>query len=231
MSLIRIEKYIADITALTRKQVKQKISKNCVKVNGEILKKSVKVDPEKDKILLDDALLKYEKYQYFMFNKPAGFVCANFDKTDSTIFDISGLERNKYFSFGRLDKDTEGLLIISNDGKLCHDLLSPKNKIPKKYFVKVDKDFGSKILNHKDPIHLSDCVIKDYVFDFVDDRTCFLTIYEGKFHQIKKMMSYFGLNVIYLKRISFGKLSLDFDLKPGEIKKLSLEEVELLKQK
>ncbi|WP_406617328.1 pseudouridine synthase [Mycoplasmopsis adleri] len=231
MPLVRIEKYIADITGISRNEIKNKISKKAIKVNDQIITKSIKINIEKDQVKLDNVLLKYEKYHYFMFNKPAGFVCANEDNNDATIFDILKLDKDKYFSFGRLDKDTEGLLIISNDGLMCHKLLSPKYHVAKKYFVEVDKPFSEEFKNSHPDIKLDeDTIIKNYEYELIDNKHCFLTIYEGKFHQVKKMLGHFGYAVLYLKRVQIGKLKLDNNLAKGAIRKLSEEEVLLMQE-
>ncbi|MGV2393158.1 UNVERIFIED_CONTAM: pseudouridine synthase [Campylobacter lari] len=147
MAQTRIEKYLTSVLDLSRSEIKKILGKKLVKVNDKIVQNGYKIDIEKDIIKVNNEVVKYEKFQYFMFNKPAGFICANSDDYDATVFDIVGLNKDKYFTFGRLDKDTEGLLIISNDGQMCHKLLCPKNHVPKKYFVKVDRIFNEKILN------------------------------------------------------------------------------------
>ena len=231
MQQIRIEKYIGDITTLSRKAIKLKIKQSSIKVNGIVINQLIKINPNKDVVELDNSILKYEEFQYYMFNKPQGFITANSDWYNSTIFDILGLKRDKFFAFGRLDKDTEGLLIISNDGQMCHNLLSPKNHVPKKYLVKVDKKLDSPILLNQLPIQIDDFLVENYKFELLNDKNCFLTIYEGKFHQVKKMFGSLGYNVVFLKRVQFGKLSLDPNLKIGSLKKLTPEEIDLMQQK
>ncbi|VEU75099.1 16S rRNA pseudouridine synthase [Mycoplasmopsis maculosa] len=231
MSKIRVEKYISDILEYSRSDIKKLISKKRLKVNEKIVEKGYKIDPYLDKVYIDNKEIKYEKFRYYMFNKPSGFVCANKDDNEAVVFDILNLNKDKYFTFGRLDKDTEGLLIISNDGQMSHKLLSPKNHVPKKYFVKTDKPFPNELINFKDSFIFSDGTkIDKYKFEFIDNKSCYLTIYEGKFHQIKKMMGVFNLGVIYLKRVMFGKLSLDPNLKLGEIRQLSEEEIKLMQE-
>ncbi|WP_406615816.1 pseudouridine synthase [Mycoplasmopsis hyopharyngis] len=232
MKQIRIEKYIAENTTLSRNAIKSKLKQKAIKVNGQIINRLIKINPNKDVVELDNCVIKYEEFQYYMFNKPVGFITANNDWYNATIFDILGLKRDKFFAFGRLDKDTEGLLIISNDGQMCHNLLSPKNHVPKKYLVKVDKKLDSQILFQHLPIKINEeFVVEKYKFEQIDDKNCYLTIYEGKFHQVKKMFGVLGYNVLFLKRIEFGKLALDPNLKIGSIKKLSPEEIALMQQK
>lgn len=232
MKQIRIEKYISENTTLSRNAIKIKLKQKAIKVNGQVINQLIKINPNKDVVELDNSIVKYEQFQYYMFNKPSGFITANSDWYNATIFDILGLKKDKFFAFGRLDKDTEGLLIISNDGKMCHTLLSPKNHIPKKYLVKVDKKLDSEILNQHLPIKINqDFLVQDYHFEKIDDKNCYLTIYEGKFHQVKKMFGALGYNVLFLKRIQFGNLVLDPNLKIGSIKKLNEEEIALMQQK
>ncbi|MBZ4203722.1 pseudouridine synthase [Mycoplasma tauri] len=232
MKKIRIEKYIGDLTSLTRSEIKEKIKNKAIKINEKIINKSCQIDTSKDSVYLDGELLKYEQFQYYIFNKPSGFVCANYDSRDATIFDILPLSREKFFSYGRLDKDTEGLLLISNDGNFGHQLLSPKNKIPKKYFVKVAQSIdNNEIMQNKMPIIIDkDFIIDNYIYEKIDKKSCFITIYEGKFHQVKKMFGSIGNSVEYLKRVQFGSLKLDASLKLSQIRKLTKDEIQMLKQ-
>ncbi|AZG68411.1 rRNA pseudouridine synthase [Mycoplasma struthionis] len=232
MMKIRIEKVIASLYPYTRAEIKDLIKKGLIKVNNEIIKKPINIDTEKDLVYFDNELIKYKEFYYYMFNKPAGYICANYDKYESTIFDILDLDNRQYFAYGRLDKDTEGLLIISNDGKLGHYLLSPKHKVAKKYYLKVNKEFTENIKTYTKPIKIGeDEFIKDYQFEFIDDFSAYLTIYEGKFHQVKRMLEFFNYEVIYLKRLSFGNLVLDKKLKLGEIRELNQDEIEILKSR
>jgi len=235
--MIRLDKYLKDMGVGTRKEVKEYIRKKLVKVNDIIIKNDdYKVNEEKDIVTFNDEIIKYEKYVYLMLNKPSGVVSATFDNKDKTIIDlINGYRHLDLFPFGRLDKDTEGLLIISNDGKLAHDLLSPKKHVDKKYYVEVEGILNdSDILSFKEGITIDDELCKPAILEIIESNKiskCYVTISEGKYHQIKRMFESINKKVIYLKRITFGNISLDENLKLGEYRKLTEEEIELLKQK
>ncbi|WP_369085907.1 pseudouridine synthase [Metamycoplasma spumans] len=232
MAKIRLEKYIADVTSLTRKEIKKIMDEGYVTVNGEIIRRSTSVNID-DEICLYDEILKYEKYKYYMLNKPAGYITANHDYHEATIFDLlPELRSEKLFAYGRLDKDTEGIILISNDGVLGHKLLNPKYHVKKTYFVKVDKPFNDNIKNHfPKPIKIGEGeIVNDYKFDFISEDQCLLEISEGKFHQVKRMLEFFEYDVTYLKRIKFGPLKLDNDLDLGDIRPLTEEEIKLLKE-
>ncbi|AIA29281.1 16S rRNA uridine-516 pseudouridylate synthase [Mycoplasmopsis californica HAZ160_1] len=228
---IRIDRYLANATQYSRSQIHSLIKQKRVKINENTVKKIINIDLEIDQIFLDDKLVFYEEFSYFLLNKPAGFVCANIDNIHKTIFDLIDLDRNVFFSVGRLDKDTEGVLIITNDGKWANWVLKPKNHVPKVYKVIVDKDFDERIRTYREPIEIEGYSVKKYKFEFSDStRECLLTIFEGKFHQVKQMMRYFGYKVVYLQRIKFGNLVLPENLAKGEYIKLSNEEIEQLKE-
>ncbi|WP_029608444.1 pseudouridine synthase [Mycoplasma simbae] len=226
---MRIDKYLAHASEYSRSQIHSLVKKGRVQINGITVTKVVNIDPDVDKVYIVQNLIKYELYSVYLFNKPAGYICANFDANEPTIFDILNLDPNKYFSVGRLDKDTEGLLLITNNGKWSNWVLKPKNHVPKQYYVEVDFEFNEKILSWNDPIPISGHVVKDYEFKFLTSKTCLLTIYEGKFHQVKQMLKFFGYNVTYLKRISFGDLMLPNDLALGEKIKLENDQIKKLK--
>ncbi|MBU4692295.1 16S rRNA pseudouridylate synthase [Mycoplasma zalophi] len=227
---MRIEKFIADSLNISRTEIKKLINQKRIKVNNEIIKKSIQVT-ENDLVFIDDKQIIYEQYSYYMLHKPQGYICANYDNEHKTIFDLMNLNRDKFFSYGRLDKDTEGLLIISNDGNLSHKLLSLKNHVPKKYFLKTNIKIPDLVFEYNKPIVLNEKdIIKEYEFTKIDEYSCYLTIYNGLFHQVKRMMKFFDLEVIYLKRIEFGFLKLDPLLEVGKSRKLTDKEIKLLKQ-
>ncbi|AAZ43829.2 pseudouridine synthase [Mycoplasmopsis synoviae] len=231
---IRIEKFIADSTLYTRNEIKKLISKGLVKVNDLIIKKSQSIDPKLDKIYLEGILLEArEEFSYIMMNKPAGYICANFDWNKQVVFELLlDLEMNlkDFFTIGRLDIDTEGLLIITNDGKLSHNLLSPKKHIPKTYYVELDKPLEKNIKELLEKELLIDEIkYKKSILNNISNNKWEITIFEGKFHQIKIIFAHFGYKVTYLKRIKMNNLSLDENLKPGEYKFLTKEELDLLK--
>ena len=237
--LLRLDKALADMQAGTRSQVKELIRKKRITVNGDIVTKpEFKVDTDKDTIFLDDKCLSYTEYEYYMLNKPAGVISATEDKSQQTVIDlIKTRKRKDLFPVGRLDKDTEGLLLITNDGALAHNLLSPGKHVDKTYYSivkgRIDKDvvdtFAKGFIVDKE---LTAMPSKLEIISYNSDMDCSevnITIKEGKFHQIKRMFAAVGSEVLFLKRLSFGSLGLDNTLKPGEYRSLTETEVNLLK--
>lgn len=231
---LRIDKYLADMGIGTRSEVKQYIRKKQVMVNGIVPKPEQKVNPETDCITFQGQKIGYVEMEYFMLYKPQGCVSATTDDRHKTVLDyIEDKVRKDLFPVGRLDIDTEGLLLITNDGKLAHELLSPKKHVAKTYYAriegKVTSEDGEKFLNGVDigeksltkPAQLH--IIKSDEISEIE-----LTITEGKFHQVKRMFEAVGKKVVYLKRISMGDLVLDDNLKPGEYRKLTEAELEKL---
>lgn len=231
---IRLDKFLADSGVGSRSAVKQLIRGGHVSVNGEIVTdEGMKPDTESDVISVDGRSLFYEKYRYFMLNKPAGCVSATKDKLSDTVLDmLKGEDTRDLFPVGRLDKDTEGFLLITNDGPLAHDLLSPSKHVPKKYYARLDRR-----LTKEDAALIEDCI------DIGDDKKClpakveileetgaYITINEGRFHQVKRMFAAAGYEVTYLKRVSMGGLSLDETLLPGDYRKLSEYDLKRLKE-
>lgn len=234
--MMRLDKFLTELGIGTRKEVKEIVKKGHIKVNENIAKNSdIKIDENNDKIYLDNELLVYEKFVYLMLNKPAGVVSATFDNRDKTVIDlIDEYKHLNLFPFGRLDKDSEGLLIISNDGQLAHNLLSPKKHVDKTYYVDVEGWVTEDdIQKFKEGITLDDgklcksAKLEIIVSDEISK--CYVTISEGVFHQVKRMFESVNKKVIYLKRITFGNISLDNTLKLGEYRKLTEEEIERLK--
>lgn len=231
--MVRLDKFLCDIGIGTRSEVKNCIRKGQVCINGEVTKKpETKVDEERDVVTFNGSLCTYVKYGYFMLNKPAGVVSAVRDKLSDTVVELLGNTGVKdLFPVGRLDKDTEGLLLITNDGMLAHELLSPKKHVDKTYFVKIQKclsevdiqkiEQGLDIGEEKPtlPAKVKVCSKNEIL----------LTIHEGKFHQVKRMLQAVDNEVLYLKRLSMGTLTLDESLKPGEFRALTEEEVRELK--
>ena len=226
---MRLDKYLADMKIGTRSQVKELIKKGHIKINDEIVKKSDYKVESSDVIKYDDKQVDYIEYEYIILNKPQGYLSATEDNYDKTIMELIDSKRKDLVPVGRLDKDSEGLILITNDGQLNHKLLDPKNHVNKKYYVEVD----TKIVDNaedlfKEPMDLGDFITKPAKFEKIDDYHAYLTISEGKFHQVKRMFSKIGSEVIYLKRISFKNLVLG-DLKIGEYRYLTEEELEILK--
>lgn len=222
----------------SRKDVKKIIKEGRVTVNDEIIiKNDFKVDPNNDKIKLDGGEIFYTKYIYIMMNKPKGLVSSTDDPVNRTVLELLAEEYLIFnpFPAGRLDKDTEGLLILTNDGKLAHSLLSPKKGVDKTYYVEVD-GFVEEIhrMQFNEGIILNDEYktlpgkLEIIESNFISKVK--LTIKEGKFHQVKRMFQALDMEVIYLKRISMGQLKLDESLKLGDYRELTEEEIKLLKE-
>ncbi|NLL81879.1 MAG: rRNA pseudouridine synthase [Tissierellia bacterium] len=233
----RLDKVLSNMGYGSRKDVKKSIKNGLVKVNGNIVKNNeFKVNPYEDDIIIGGSKVNYREFIYLMMNKPQGLVSSTDDPLTETVIDLLD---NRYLAFkpfpvGRLDKDTEGLLLISNDGKLAHELLSPKKGVNKKYYVEVDGTVENEhIFMFNEGLVLNDNyktlpakleIIESNVFSKV-----YLTIQEGKYHQVKRMFESLSMKVIYLKRVSMGQLLLDDTLSPGEYRELTEEEVLLLR--
>lgn len=234
----RLDKIISNMGYGSRKDVKRFIKDGLIEVNGQVVTKNdIKIDPYIDEIYFNNEKVEYREYIYLMMNKPKGLVSSTDDPMTRTVIDILEDEYLVYrpFPAGRLDKDTVGLLLITNDGKLAHELLSPKKGIDKTYYVEVDGyveekhlkkfdkgivlDDGYRTLPAQMEIIHSDAISKVY-----------LTIQEGKYHQVKRMFESLSMKVIFLKRISMGPLKLDEELGEGEYRELTEEELNMLKR-
>jgi 16S rRNA pseudouridine516 synthase len=235
----RLDKVLANLGYGSRKEVKTLVKNKEVVIDGQIVKdSSMQVDPEKNEIIVSGERINYRKYIYLLMNKPAGVVSATFDKYDETVIDLIGDEYRVFepFPVGRLDKDTVGFLLITNDGELNHRLISPKWHVDKVYYAEIDKAVGeSDIRAFERGVILDDgykCMpAKLEVLTADEDGSeVKVTIQEGKFHQVKRMFNSVGKNVVYLKRISFGPMVLPEDLSEGECRELTQEEVESLKK-
>lgn len=233
--MIRLDKYLADMGIGTRTEVKKLIRQGKVKVDDYIVKSpEQKIDTSTQKVFCEGQELGYEEYEYYMLNKPAGYVSATTDAKDKTVLDlIIDKKRKDLFPVGRLDKDTEGLLLITNDGELAHRLLAPKKHVDKLYYAKVEgivteedrKAFAEGVDIGEDEV-TRPAVLK--ILKSAEVSEIHLTIQEGKFHQVKRMFEAVGKKVIYLKRISMGTLYLDENLKLGEYRALTEEELKHL---
>ena len=229
----RLDKALANSGYGSRTEIKLLVKKGLVTVDGVVVKDSgMQVNPDGNDIRIDNKSIQYKKFIYIMMNKPAGVISATFDKKLKTVLDILPEEFKKFdvFPVGRLDIDTEGLLLLTNNGQFAHDILSPKKHIPKTYFAKVQGVVGqSDIETFKERVVLEDgfrCLPAELVIlKSSDVSEIQLTIYEGKFHQVKRMFQAVGKEVIYLKRISMGRLDLDKSLMLGKSRELSEEEV------
>lgn len=231
---MRLDKFLTQAVELTRSEAKQKIKKGSVSVNGEIVKKpEVKVSVQ-DEICLDGEGISYKKYRYIMLYKPAGVVSATEDAECTTVLDLITEGKKGLFPVGRLDKDTEGLLLLTNDGVLAHNLLSPKKHVDKTYFAVLDGAVGQK----EKELFLQGLDIGDVKqtlpakLELTEkENEVFITVQEGRFHQVKRMVQAVGRKVTYLKRISMGSLVLDKMLERGEYRPLTEKEIIGLKNK
>jgi len=236
---MRLDKFLANMLPLSRKEVNVLVKNGRVLVNGNVQKRADgHIIPETDVITLDGERILYAEYLYLMLNKPKGYVSATEDKKYKTVLDLVPEEFSHYelFPVGRLDIDTEGLLILTNDGQLAHEMLSPKKHVDKVYYAEIDDEVtGEDILAFRKGVTLDDgyhtmpgelVILKSSDISKIE-----LTIKEGKFHQVKRMFEAIGKHVIYLKRIKMGDVPLDETLALGEIRPLSEDEVAILKRK
>lgn len=234
---LRLDKYLADMGIGTRSELKTWIRQGRVSINGAVCNKpEQKVSIELDEIFFDGTRINYSEYIYYMLHKPAGVISATMDNVNETVIDLIKDSKGKeLFPVGRLDKDTEGLLLITNDGNLAHQLLSPKKHVDKVYYAKVrgkvteeDREtflIGVDIGEERPTLPAKLKILKSDEVSEIE-----LTIQEGKFHQVKRMFQAIGKEVIYLKRLSMGSLQLDEGLAPGEYRELTKEEVIRLSQ-
>ncbi len=232
MKSIRLDKYLADMGVGTRTEVKNIVKKGKVIINGQVIKDPAYKVSDKDKVECEGINIIYESFEYYMLNKPAGVVTATEDKRDRTVIDCIISKRHDLFPVGRLDKDTEGLLLITNDGEMAHKLLTPKKHVAKTYYVELENDLSTDYIEKFDEgIILKDGTkTRPGILEIINNKKGYLTIYEGKFHQVKRMFEALDNKVIYLKRISMGSLRLDKELKTGEFRALTEEEIENLRR-
>lgn len=235
---MRLDKYISNITEYSRAETK-KIIKKGVLVNNILIKQpDFQVDEEHDEVIINGKPLIYQKYVYIMMNKPGNIISATEDKKDITVIDILSDEDRlfKPFPVGRLDKDTEGLMLLTNDGELAHKLISPKKDVIKKYYVEVDGELKAEdVTIIRDGVVLEDgyktkSATLEILTSITERSSAYISITEGKFHQVKRMMKSLGVNVTYLKRLSIGSLVLDDSLKLGEYRYLTDTELKKLKK-
>ena len=230
---MRLDKLLAHMGYGTRKEVKQLLKSGAVMWNGEVIKSAnQKVNPEEDSITVYGERVEYKEFLYLMMNKPADVISATWDKMDQTVIDLL-IEEDRHFEpfpVGRLDKDTEGLLLLTNDGKLAHQLLTPKNNIAKTYMAKVKHPIDEEdVKRFAEGIQLEEFMTKPAVLErTVDDLIIRVTITEGKFHQVKRMVHAIDNEVLHLQRVSMGSLKLDESLALGEYRELTDEELSSL---
>ncbi|MCM1288456.1 MAG: rRNA pseudouridine synthase [Clostridium sp.] len=253
MGFLRLDKFLADAGRGTRSEVKRLIKYGRVKIGGKVVRKpEEKVDTDKDSVFVDGQPVCYSEFEYYMLNKPAGVVSAVTDKKNKTVVQLIDTEKRRdLFPVGRLDKDTEGLVIITNDGKLANELLAPNKHVEKTYYAVVrgavtddiilqfqeGLDIGDDRRTKPAGLKVVQSVISEGAGVNLDkdamgsDKLCSveITITEGRFHQIKRMFQAVGMEVVYLKRLSMGGLALDAALPCGAWRRLREDELLLLK--
>lgn len=225
---MRLDKYLSHVGLGTRKTVKQLIKQKDVTVNGVVAKKGdMTIDEQNDTICYQGELLHYQQFYYVLLHKPAGVISATEDDKHKTVLDLLPPMYQHLFPVGRLDKDTEGLLLLTNDGQLAHQLLSPKKHVNKTYYVELQqplKKEAEKLVNDGLVIDGGyQCL--SATIERITNTTCYITIQEGKFHQVKRMFNALDNTVTYLKRVSMGPLTLPDDLKKGMYRLLNDDEM------
>jgi len=231
---MRLDKFIAETLKVSRKDAKILIKKKQIKVNGEIVKDdSFNVDLLTQSITYLNQELKYEQYIYLLMHKPKGYVCARVDNLNKTVMELVPFEylAKDLSIVGRLDIDTEGVLLLTNDGQLIHNLTSPNHDVLKTYYVEFE---GTLIDNARElvktGIEIDDYITKPATIEILSNNQANITISEGKFHQVKKMFEKLNTKVTYLKRVKFDTITLD-NLELGKVRRLTEEEIEILKGK
>ena len=229
---IRIDRFLCHMGIGSRSEIK-KFLKTCrVKLNGKFEKSSnTQVDIDKDEILFDDEIVIYKEFTYLMLNKPKDYISATFDPKLPTVLELLEFPYSnmELFPVGRLDIDTTGFLILTNDGKFSYNVTNPKKKVNKKYLVTLRDDISSnQIESLENGIYFEkeDFTTENAKVEEISKREIYLTISEGKFHQVKRMLEYVGNEVIELKRVSIGSLSLDEKLELGEYREITNTELE-----
>ena len=231
MATVRLDKFVSSAMAITRSEAHTLIRRGYVTVDGKPEKDiGKKLDPDKNRVACRGEDISYSEYHYFMLNKPDGYICSTEDMRDPTIMELlpDNIKHYDIFPVGRLDKDTFGLVILTDNGALAHYLLSPKRHVYKKYYLETDLpmtdediirlkngvDIGEKNITLPATLEISDIPTKAHI-----------TICEGKFHQIKRMLKVCGKEVVYLERVEFDEIKLDRALKRGEVRELTPDEI------
>lgn len=227
----RLDKFISNCGNISRKDTVKAIKKGNVTVNNiTVYDSALKIDPQKDNISFLGKKLEYKEHYHIMLNKPQGYITATEDMKEKTVLELIGDEipKKNLCPAGRLDKDTEGFVFLTTDGKLAHNIIGPKNHTTKKYYVETDGtvEENFKEIFEKGAILEDGTICKSAKLEILSPNSCYLTITEGKFHQVKRMFVSVGRNVTYLKRVSIGNVPLDPALSLGEYRELTLEEVE-----
>lgn len=226
---MRLDKFIANSTAYGRKEIRKLIRNGEISVNGTAADSPDLQVAESAEVRIRGELIRYRKYIYLMLNKPQGYLSAVEDKRDPVVVSLVPEEYRHFnvFPVGRLDKDTEGLLLLTNDGQFDHALMSPKRHVVKRYYAELDGPANeSDIETFRAGMVFQDFTAAPALLELTEDPSkVFIEISEGKFHQVKRMCQRIGREILYLKRVSIGKCVLDESLKPGEMRELTEEEL------
>lgn len=235
MGTMRLDKYLSDMQAGTRSEVKEYIRKGRIQVDGQVVQKPETKISDGQLVTLDCVPINYVQSEYYMLNKPQGVLTATKDGRERTVLDLIDCARKDLFPVGRLDKDTEGLLLITNDGALAHRLLSPDQHVDKVYYAVVEGIItDAHVKAFLQGLRVDDTFTAmpaklEILGTMCSQSKVLVTLREGKYHQIKRMFAAIGSRVLYLKRISMGGLMLDETLQQGEYRPLTAQEIELLK--
>lgn len=225
---MRLDKFLTECGIGSRKEVKKLIDSKRITLNGEYVKSpQIHIDFEKDIIMYDGNRLEYKEFRYYVLNKKAGYITATEDVREKTVMELlpDWVIKKDLTPVGRLDKDTEGILLFTNNGKLAHELLSPKKHIKKIYYALLEKEIGDESIEKlKQGVDIGGYITQPAEVEKISTNEIHLTISEGKFHQVKKMLIAVGNKVEYLKRIKFGKISLN-DMELGEVIEIELDDI------
>ena len=231
--VVRVDKIMSELGFGSRSEIKKYAKAGKIRINDKVIKKAdEKIDSERDKLYFEGRQVVVEEFETYVLYKPAGYVCATKDNVHKTVMELIDSDRKNIVPVGRLDLDTEGLLILTNDGALNHRLVSPASHVDKIYYAKFEGTLADDAIEcTAKGIDIGEGeVSKPAKLEILSSDEVKLTIHEGKFHQVKRMIKALGGEVTYLKRIVFGGLNLDdLNLKKGESRKLSKEEMEKLK--
>lgn len=228
---MRLDKFVSDGAAMTRSESRKAIKNGRVSVENKIVKDIAFQIAENCNVLLDGKKISYSEFIYIMLNKPQGYVSATEDKRQKTVLDILDPSYRRYqlFPVGRLDIDTEGFLLLTNDGELAHNMLSPNKNVGKTYFLSLEKPITDEEIKALETgVDIGECVTKPAKAERISENEINLTITEGKFHQIKRMAKAVGNEVVYLKRLSYGSFYLDKALRTGDYRALTEKETKYL---
>ena len=229
---MRIDKFLANSGIGTRKEVKELLKKKRISVNDEVVTEAkTHIDGDNDYVSFDGERIEYKEFLYIMLNKPQDVISATDDERHRTVLDLleEPLTKVGLFPVGRLDKDTEGLLVLTNDGKMAHELLSPKKHVPKRYYVELKKPLSKEdAVILENGVELETFTTKPAKVEFITEDKVYIIISEGKYHQVKRMFKCVENRVLFLKRTGMGNLGLDENLAPGEYRELTSDELELL---